>query len=161
MRRSTIARAGKENERMAGASDTRELEALWRRFTTADPVVLGTAAACALVVAADQRVALLEVLRFAQIFRAATERHPPSRPLPDDAFGRMATDFQDLATTFVNRPVEARQQAFALLAKFSADAARRETIFLAAKAAVTADGTTDPRESAVLTEIAARLGLPA
>jgi tellurite resistance protein len=136
-----------------------QFENLWHRFATADPVVLGVAAACAVIVAADRRVALLEVLRFAQIFRAATERHPAQTALPDDAFGRMATDFQDLATLFVRQPVEGQRHAFAVIRKFKSDAARRETIFLAAKALVSADGTTDPRESAALGEVAKALGL--
>jgi tellurite resistance protein len=139
-------------------SPAAQLETLWRRFATADPVVLGVAAACAMVVAADQRVALLEVLRFAQIFRAATERHPAPTPLPDDAFGRMATDFQDLATLFVGQPAEGNRQALSVIKKFKGDAARRETILLAAKAAVSADGTTDPRESTALGQIADALG---
>lgn len=140
-------------------SPASEFENLWRRFVTADPVVHGAAAACAVIVAADGRVALLEVLRFAQIFRAVTERHPARTPLPDDAFGRMATDFQDLATLLVRQPVEGQKQALSVIKKFKSDPARRETIFLAAKAAVSADGTTDPRESAALGEVARALGL--
>jgi hypothetical protein len=136
-----------------------QLEELWRRFEAYDPVIRGIAAACALVVAADSRVALIEVLRFASLFEDACRRHAcASREA--DAFGRMATDFQDLATAFVRHPDEARNQALSILEKFANDATRRDTIIAAARGAIVAEHGADEQEQAALRDISAALRLP-
>jgi tellurite resistance protein len=136
-----------------------ELERLWSVFSDGDPVLLGVAAACALVAAADQKVLVRELIRFADLFEEAAALHPAEQPVAAEPnrYGRMATAFQDLAHALVvSEP--AREQALAILRRFAGDRARQQTILRAAREALRADDSVGEEEWSALRLVREALG---
>lgn len=122
-----------------------EFSALWAAFRgkDRDRVIVGVAAAFALVAAANGVVAASETERFCDVVRG-------SRLAPADDATReaLAAAFTALAGALVERPELGRGESLRVLSEFGFDPMRREIIWSATHAALIADAALDAAERA-------------
>ena len=134
-----------------------DFSALWAAFRgkDRDRVVVGVAAAFALVAAANGVIEASETERFLDVVSA-------SRLAPADDATReaLATAFTALARTLVERPELGRGESLRVLAEFGFDRMRSEIIWSATHAALIADAALDAAERAAADAIreALRIG---
>lgn len=136
-----------------------DFSALWAAFRAEarhgrDRVVVGVAAAFALVAAADGRVTAAEIQRFVDVVRGS--RLAPS---DDQTLAELGLAFERLASAMLANQSAGREEALRVLADFAFDPMRREIIWSAASAALVADAAVDSNERQVAREIAGRLGI--
>ena len=131
-----------------------DFSALWQAFRgkDRDRVIVGVAAAFALVAAANGALDAAETQRFLDVVRG-------SRLAPGDAATeqQLAKAFDDLARTLLARPELGRSESLRVLSDFGFDPMRSEIIWSATRAALVADAALDPEEGAAALEIRAAL----
>ncbi len=127
-----------------------DFPALWAAFRAKDRdrVIVGVAAAFALVAAANGTLEESEIERFLDVVRG-------SRLAPSDAATReqLAKAFDDLARTLLQGPELGHGECMRVLGDFGFDPVRSEIIWSATRAALVADSALDPEEQNVALEI--------
>lgn len=139
---------------MSGA----DFSGLWGAFRgkDRDRVIVGIAAAFALVAVADGHVDAAETERFLDVVRGS--RLAPADP---DTAAAMAAAFQALAAAMLASPALGRAEALRVLGDFGFDSARSEIIWSATRSALVADARLDAAEHAAAAEIRAALRVTA
>jgi hypothetical protein len=134
-----------------------DFSALWAAFRAKDRdrVIVGVAAAFALVVASDGKIESVETQRFLEVVRGS--RLAPADDATRDALGAA---FADLARALVDSPALGRTESLRVLSDFGFDPMRREIIWSATHAALIADAVLAPAEQAAATAIREALRLP-
>lgn len=134
-----------------------DFSALWAAFRAKDRdrVIVGVAAAFALVAAADGSVDALETQRFLEVVRGS--RLAPADDATRDALG---VAFEALARALFESPESGRAESLRVLSDFGFDAMRSEIIWSATQAALSADAALDPAERAAADAIREALRLP-
>jgi tellurite resistance protein len=134
-----------------------EFSALWASFRGAqskdrDRVIVGVAAAFALVAAANGRLDAAETSRFLDVVRG-------SRLAPADAAtaAELTRAFEALTLAMLASPEQGRAESLNVLSDFGFDPMRSEIIWSAARAALVADATLDASERRAEAEIRAAL----
>lgn len=134
-----------------------DFSVLWASFRAkCDRVVVGVAAAFALVAAADGRLSTAETQRFLDVVRGSRLAPTDDRTLAD-----LCLAFEQLTRAILANQDVGHDEALRVLADFASDPMRREIIWSAASAALVADAALDSNEHRVAREIAARLGIAA
>jgi tellurite resistance protein len=135
-----------------------EFSALWAAFRAKDRdrVIVGVAAAFALVAAANGTIEASETERFLDIVSG-------SRLAPSDAAtrGQLASAFEALARAIIERPEPGRSECLRVLGDFGFDPMRSAIVWSATRAALVADASLDAQERHAAEEIRAALRLPA
>lgn len=135
-----------------------EFPALWQAFRVqgSDRVVVGVAAAFALVAAANGELEVSETQRFLDVVGG-------SRLAPNDAGTQqlLAKAFDELARAILARPEPGRAECLRLLSDFGFDPMRSEIIWSAARAALVADAALDAEERRAADDIRAALRIRA
>ena len=113
-----------------------EFAALWKAFRAegSDRVIVGVAAAFALIAAANGVLEACETERFLDVVRG-------SRLAPSDLATQeeLATAFSDLARALLAHPEPGRAECLRVLSDFGFDPTRSEIIWSATQAALVAD----------------------
>ena len=129
--------------------------ATWARFDeeVPDDLLRAVSAAFALVSAADGSVSQSEIERFAGVLASASDRFPTLD------IAKLEGLFRQLGQALLSDPADGRKRLLTEVATVKDDARKRDLVRAAAFIAVAADGRTLASEHAVLSEIAAALGL--
>jgi tellurite resistance protein len=133
-----------------------DFASLWARFKAKDRdrVVVGIAAAFALVAAADGSIDASETQRFLDVVRGS--RLTPTDPTTVE---QLARAFEDLTSAMLARPALGRSESLRVLSDFGFDPVRSEIIWSAARAALVADAALASAERAAADEIRIALGI--
>lgn len=127
-----------------------EFSPLWKAFRVpgSDRVIVGVAAAFALVAAANGTLEASETERFLDVVRG-------SRLAPHEALsgGQLAKAFADTVQAILARPERGRAECLRVLGDFGFDPMRSEIIWSAARAALVADAALDAAEQGAAAEI--------
>ena len=134
-----------------------DFSALWAGFRgnkakDRDRVIVGVAAAFALVAAANGKLEQSETARFLDVVRG-------SRLAPSDSAvaAELASAFESLAHAMLQSPELGRSESLRVLSDFGFDPMRSEIIWSATRAALVADGQLDADERRAEQEIRAAL----
>ena len=134
-----------------------DFSALWAGLRGAhgkdrDRVIVGVAAAFALVAAANGQLDASETARFLDVVRG-------SRLAPWDSAtaAQLASAFEALARAMLESPELGQRESLRVLSDFGFDPMRSEIIWSATRAALVADGKLDPAERRAELEIRAAL----
>src|SRR5882724_7447183 len=134
-----------------------DFSALWAGFRGAhakdrDRVIVGVAAAFALVASANGKLEQSETARFLDVVRG-------SRLAPSDSAtaAELASAFESLVHVMLQSPELGRSESLRVLADFGFDPMRSEIIWSATRAALVADGQLDAEERRAEQEIRAAL----
>jgi tellurite resistance protein len=123
---------------------------LWKalRVPGSDRVIVGVAAAFALVASANGELEASETQRFLDVVRG-------SRLAPGAAEGeqQLAKAFDELARSILASPEQGRSECLRVLSDFGFDPMRSEIIWSAAGAALIADAALDAAERSAAEEI--------
>lgn len=123
---------------------------LWKalRLPGSDRVIVGVAAAFALVASANGELEAAETQRFLDVVRG-------SRLAPSGAEGeeQLAKAFDELARSIIASPELGHAECLRVLSDFGFDPMRREIIWSAARAALIADAALDAAERSAAEEI--------
>jgi tellurite resistance protein len=134
-----------------------DVSGLWGAFRgkDRDRVIVGIAAAFALVAIADGYVDASETERFLDVVRGS--RLAPSDPATTAA---LTAAFEALTRAMLASGEVGRAEALRVLGDFGFDAARSEIIWSATRSALVADARLDAAEHAAAAEIRAALRVP-
>jgi len=134
-----------------------DFSALWAGFRGAqgkdrDRVIVGVAAAFALVASANGKLEQSETARFLDVVRG-------SRLAPPDGAtaAELTSAFESLAQVMLQSPELGRSESLRVLSDFGFDPMRSEIIWSATRAALVADGQLDAEERRAEQEIRAAL----
>jgi tellurite resistance protein len=135
-----------------------DFSGLWGAFrgTGSDRVIVGIAAAFALVAIADGQVDRAETERFLDVVRGS--RLAPPDPATAAALGAA---FEALSSALLTSPATGRAEALRVLGDFGFDPVRREIIWSAARSALVADARLEAAEHAAAAEIRSALRITA
>ena len=127
-----------------------DFASLWKAFKSKDRdrVIVGVAAAFALVTVADGSIDPSETQRFLDVVRGS--RLAPTDPVTSEQLSRA---FHDVTRAMLERPDLGRSEALRVLADFGFDPMRSEIIWSATSAALVADAALDSAEQSVAREI--------
>jgi len=133
-----------------GSMADAEFAALWQAFRGEgrDRVIVGVAAAFALIAAANGVLEASEAERFLDVVRGS--RLAPSDPATQK---ELANAFADLARALLTHPVPGRAECLRVLSDFGFDPTRSEIIWSATQAALVADAALDAAERGAAGEI--------
>jgi tellurite resistance protein len=127
-----------------------DFASLWAAFKSKDRdrVIVGVAAAFALVTVADGNVDAAETQRFLDVVRGS--RLAPTDPATN---GQLARAFEQLTDALLERPELGRSESLRVLADFGFDPMRSEIIWSATRAALVADAALDLAEQGAAEQI--------
>jgi tellurite resistance protein len=127
-----------------------EFAPLWKAFRGqgSDRVIVGVAAAFALVAAANGTLEACETERFLDVVRGS--RLAPTDPATEP---KLARAFDDLVRALLTHPESGRLECLRVLSDFGFDPMRSEIIWSAARAALVADAALDAAERSAADEI--------
>jgi len=134
-----------------------DFSALWAGFRGDKPkdrdrVIVGVAAAFALVAAANGELEAAETARFIDVVRGSRLAPPDSATA-----AQLASAFEALAHAMLASPELGRSESLRVLSDFGFDPMRSEIIWSATSAALVADAKLDPAERRAEAEIRAAL----
>jgi tellurite resistance protein len=123
---------------------------LWKamRVPGSDRVIVGVAAAFALVACANGALEAAETQRFLDVVRGS--RLAPSDAADEQQLGKA---FDELARAILANPESGRAECLRVLSDFGFDPMRSEIVWSAARAALVADAALDAAERSAAEEI--------
>ena len=135
-----------------------DFASLWAAFKSKDRdrVIVGVAAAFALVTVADGNVDAAETQRFLDVVRGS--RLAPTDPATNE---QLARAFEQLTRALLERPELGRSESLRVLSDFGFDPMRSEIIWSATRAALVADAALDLAEQGAAEQIRTALRIRA